>query len=255
MRGFEGCSFPLVVAHRGASATHPENTLPAFEAALAAGADAVELDVRLAADGTPVVLHDPDVARTTDGRGPVAALTVAELKRLNAGPPGGPPVQVPTLREVLELVSGRAGVDLEVKNLPGEPGFREDGRGIVEATLEALEETAFAGPVLVSSFHRPTLRRARRLAPEVPTGLLLAAGDLQAALTAAVEDGHAFLLPGVALVEAGGDAFLARAHRVGLRVGTWTVDDPEAVADLFARGVDAVATNDPAAAVAVKASL
>ena len=72
----------LVVAHRGASVSHPENTLEAFEAAVAAGAEVLELDVRLSADGVPVVLHDPDVSRCTDGRGFVHELTLSQLKRL-----------------------------------------------------------------------------------------------------------------------------------------------------------------------------
>jgi len=121
--------FPLVVAHRGASATHPENTLEAFEAAVRAGAKMVEFDVRLTADGVPVVLHDADVSRTTDGRGLVHELTFEELRRFSAGRWEGRRLTVPSLREVLELLSGRAGVDIEVKHLPGEPGYDPSREG------------------------------------------------------------------------------------------------------------------------------
>src|SRR5581483_10946121 len=122
VRALDDDAFPVVVAHRGASATHPENTLPAFEAALAAGAPLVELDVRLSADGVPVVVHDPEVSRTTDGAGWVHELTLEDLRSLNAGT-ADRPAQIPTLDEVLRAVSGRGGVAHEIKNVPGEPPF------------------------------------------------------------------------------------------------------------------------------------
>src|SRR5438445_10692014 len=104
--GFVERTWPLVVAHRGDSARHSENTLPAFEAAVRAGADAIELDVRLTADGHAVVSHDADVARTTDGAGPISGLTLDELRRLNAGREGEP-AGIPTLQEVLGALAGR----------------------------------------------------------------------------------------------------------------------------------------------------
>src|SRR3990170_4488837 len=119
---FPGDAFPLIVAHRGASSTHPENTLPAFEAAIGLGARIVELDVRVSAEGVPVVMHDPTVDRTTDGSGAVHELTAAELARLNAGTADAP-TAVPTLAEVLDLAGDRAAVALEIKNIPGEPGY------------------------------------------------------------------------------------------------------------------------------------
>src|SRR5207244_5819311 len=88
--------WPAIVAHRGASATHPENTLSAFLAAAAAGADMVELDVRLTADGVPVVLHDLDVSRTTDGSGSAHLMSLRELKRLDASGGRGPRAEIPT---------------------------------------------------------------------------------------------------------------------------------------------------------------
>src|SRR5947208_14590484 len=112
--------WPSVVAHRGASATFPENTLEAFEGAITAGADVVELDVRLTADGTPVVMHDADVSATTDGHGFVHTFSLSELRRLRVG---GTEAGVPTLAEALEALSGRCGVNVEVRNVPGEPAF------------------------------------------------------------------------------------------------------------------------------------
>jgi glycerophosphoryl diester phosphodiesterase len=251
--GFDPAGFPIVVGHRGSAATHPENTLPSFQAAIDAGADAVELDVRVSADAVAVVLHDADVGRTTNGSGLVHELTLAELKRLDASGGRGGTVEVPTLGEVLELASGRAAVNLEIKNLPGEPGFDGSVEAAVEAALGDLERVGFSGPVLVTSFNWSSIERSRVLAPDLPTGFLsLAAVAPVAALDYVRQAGHPFVLPNVLALRGAGPEFVDEAHRHGVRVGTWTVDDSEAVAELFAWGVDAVATNDPAAAVAVR---
>src|SRR2546430_17148868 len=117
-------SSPAVVAHRGASATYPENTLEAFEGAVAAGADVVELDVRLTADGVPVILHDLDVGNRTEGSGFVHTLTLAQVKRLD-GPRGRrPPPETPTLGEAREDPAGRGGVSHEDKHPPRQPTVR-----------------------------------------------------------------------------------------------------------------------------------
>jgi glycerophosphoryl diester phosphodiesterase len=244
---------PLVVAHRGASATFPENTLESFTAAVEAGAQAVEFDVRLSADGVPVVVHDPDVSRCTDGTGFVHELTVAELKRLDAGGGRVPRAEIPTLREALDLLSGRVGVDIEIKNIPGEPAFDSPEEAVVAATLRALDAAAFSGPVLVSSFNWLSIERCRELAPDLPTGFLtIAAMDPAAALVYAREAGHGWVLPQADAVGAAGAGFVEEAHGDGIRVGTWVADEERPMAGLFELGVDAVATNDPALGVRVR---
>jgi glycerophosphoryl diester phosphodiesterase len=238
----------IIVAHRGASATESENTLAAFEAAIGAGADAVEFDVRLTADAHPVVLHDADVSRTTDGSGSVHSMTLEELRGLRIR--GSDVGVIPTLTETLELLSGRAGVDIELKNIPGEPDYDPDVEPLVSATLEALGSTSFTGPVLVSSFNPLAIAAVREREPRLATGLLTMDGlEADVALGFAQGQGHAWVLPAVAMVEAAGPAFAVRAHDVGMRVGTWVVDDPERAAALARTGVDAIATNDPAAVV------
>ncbi|MEX0754404.1 MAG: glycerophosphodiester phosphodiesterase [Actinomycetota bacterium] len=241
-------SRPLVVAHRGASSTHPENTLPAFEAAIGAGAEIVEFDVRLTRDGVPVVLHDASVARTTDGHGLVRNMDLAELKRLRAGSPQDA-AEVPTLREALDLLDGRAGADIEIKNLPGDPDYIPDGEPSVDATLGELA-SGFAGPVLVSSFNPASIGHARRAMPEIATGLLVVGSfPLDDALALAIDHGHTFVLPSTAAAIEAGPGLCARAHRDGIGVGVWVVDDPGSVSDVVSLGVDAIATNDPAAIV------
>lgn len=246
-------AFPTIVAHRGASSTHPENTLPAFEAALELGARAIELDVRLTADGVAVVMHDDEVSRTTDGRGFVHELTAAEVAALDAGTPEAP-ARVPLLEEVLELLSGRAAVVLEIKNLPGEPSFEPDRESIVGATLAALDRTRFEGPALIVSFNPASIAAARRLAREVATGFLTMDVDPRPALAHAVQAGHDLVLPGAWSLAAAGEEYVREAHAAGVRVGTWTLDDPETVAAFLDLGADAIASNDPGMALAVLAA-
>ena len=233
----------MVVAHRGASVEQPENTIAAFEAAIDAGADAVEFDVRMTADGGAIVMHDPDVSRTTDGTGIVSELTLEEVRKLG----------VPTLEEALRCLSGRAAVDIEIKNAPDEPGYTPDAEPAVEATLKALDEIAFTGPVIVSSFNPRSIEHSRALRPDVSTGLLTWV-DVGAdeALTRATGQGHPWVLPFVTKVlEAGGD-FGDRVHDAGALLGVWIADDPETARQLFELGADAVATNDPRAIVKVR---
>jgi glycerophosphoryl diester phosphodiesterase len=249
-RAFPADAFPTIVAHRGASSTHPENTLPSFAAALDLGARVVELDARLTADGVAVVLHDPDVDRTTDGSGFVHELTAAQVAALEAGTPAIP-ARVPTLAEALTLLSGRAAVAIEIKNIPGEPAYEPDGESIVETALAEVERVGFDGPVLVLSFNPRSIAAARSLAADLATGFLTThLVDPREALAHVVETGHDMLLPGGLALAPAGAGFVAEAHDAGVRVGTWTVDDAATLAAFLGWGVDAVASNDPAMALA-----
>ncbi len=245
---------PIVVAHRGAPLVEPENTIPSFEAAVAAGADAVEFDVRLSADGQPVVLHDAAVDRTTDGRGLARDLTVAELGRITIQRGEGRSTTVPTLEAVLTTLSGRVGVDIELKQLPGEPDFDPDVSPLVEATLRTIGATAFVGPVLLTSFNPFAIDAVRRLAPALPVGLLTDPSvEADVALGFAREHAYDWVLPPVPRVVEAGERMVSRAHDAGLRVGTWNTEDPAEARTLMGWGLDAIATNDPAAIVAARA--
>jgi glycerophosphoryl diester phosphodiesterase len=233
----------MVVAHRGASVEQPENTIEAFEAALDAGADAVEFDVRMTADGHAVVMHDPDVSRTTDGNGLVSRMALKEIRRLG----------VPTLEEALRCLAGRAAADIEIKNLPGEPGFTPDREEAVEATLDALDAVSFPGQVIVTSFNPASIDHSRALRPEVPTGLLTEYEvDAEEALTRATEHGHPWVLPFVLKVLEAGDGFADVVPAGAALLGVWIADDPDTARRLFELGADAVATNDPRAIVLVR---
>jgi glycerophosphoryl diester phosphodiesterase len=244
---------PMVVAHRGASVEQPENTIEAFEAAIHAGADAVEFDVRMTADGVAVVMHDPDVSRITDGIGLVPELTLSDIQRLKISLPGGGAARVPTLEEALGCLAGRATADIEIKNLPGEPGFTSDREEAVEAILDALDTVGFPGPVIVSSFNPASIAHSRRLRPDVPTGLLSSFDvDADEALARATGNEHPWVLPFVTKVLDASDGFADRVHRGGALLGVWIADDPETSRRLFELGADAVATNDPRAIVPIR---
>jgi glycerophosphoryl diester phosphodiesterase len=245
-------AFPAIVAHRGASSTRPENTLDAFEEAIRLGADILEMDVRLSRDGVAFVVHDETVDRTTDGRGRVRDLAASQIAALRAGPPELE-ARVPTLAEVLELARGRAAVALELKELPGEDGYDAEHRAaLAAATHRELARGGFDGPVLVISFDPLAIADSRSIAPDVPTGFLatdmIPAAD---ALALAKAGGHAMVLPGTRALDPAGEGFVGAAHDAGLRVGTWTVDDPAEVRRYLDWGLDAVASNDPGMAVGV----
>jgi glycerophosphoryl diester phosphodiesterase len=162
---------PRVIGHRGAAAAAPENTLASIRKARALGASWVEFDVKLTKDGEAILFHDDRLDRTTDGRGPVAAATLAEIRRLDAGGWFGPAFRgepVPTFEEALTLCADLGlGINVEIKPC----------RGREAATAEAAMTTLLrlwppAMPVVVSSFAPECLRVARAIAPDVPRGHL-----------------------------------------------------------------------------------
>lgn len=224
---------PLVLAHRGACRRAPENTIAAFAAARALGADGVELDVRRTADGVLVVHHDPAI----DGLGVLANVPFA---RLRAGRP-----DIPTLAEALEACRGML-VNVEVKCLPWEPDADADhvaARGSVDLVRDHGADAVF------SSFDLATVDAVRAYAPGTETGFLVYGQDVDAAAALASERGHGWLHPERAAVVADLDA-IARCHDRGLRVDVWTVDDPADIVALASAGVDAIITNVPDGALA-----
>lgn len=216
----------LVYAHRGASGRLPENTLAAFRGAIEDGADGVELDLHATADGVPVVLHDRELARTTNGAGPVDALPLAALRHLDAG--GGEPI--PTFAETLDHLAGRMRLDVEIKQ-----------PGIERATFDVLAAYPRA-EWAISSFDWDILRAVRRLSPAAALWPLAEAVD-DALLAIAAELGA----PAVSLHHAAlTEATAARLHAAGLAVVAWTVNDPAEARRLRALGAVALCTDDPA---------
>lgn len=221
---------PLVIGHRGASADALENSLQAFALAMEQGADGIELDVQLSADGHAVIIHDDTVDRTTTGQGIVTRLTLAELLalRLSNGE------TVPTLDDLFALLGAEPLYNIELKT-----------RGAVDKGLEAavarcIEANGLASRVLVSSFSPIALRRASRyLSPDVPLGLLRERTATRfACRLLGVQADH----PEHTLIDA---AYMNWAIDNGYRVNTWTVDDLDEIGRLVALGVHGIITNTP----------
>lgn len=222
---------PLIIAHRGASAEAPENTLAAFALAAEQGADGVELDVRLSGDGWPVVCHDADVSRTTNGRGAVAELTVEELRRLDAGQGQ----QIPTLDEVFETFGPRLRYNVELKGA----GLWE--KGLEAAVADRIEAHHLTNQCLVSSFNPLALRRARRHLSR--TTLLGFLHQTRLGRYGTLISGGTAVHPHHSLIDA---AYMGWATARGYRVHAWTVDDPAEARRLVQLGVHGLITNRPA---------
>jgi len=234
---------PLILGHRGASHAAPQNTLAAFRKAAEVGADGVELDVHLSADGVPVVIHDARVDATTDGSGAVAELTLAQLKTLDAGvrfDPAFAGERIPTLEEVLAAIGQRLIINIELK------AFARRDAALELAVVTLVRRLGLADRVWFSSFKPYALAQARSLAPEIPCGLLYDALGIGTRLLRPITP-HEALHPHHGLLS---KARIQRAHERGLWVATWTVDDVARAKTLAEWGVDALITNEPERLVA-----
>ncbi|KUJ67808.1 glycerophosphodiester phosphodiesterase [Streptomyces albus subsp. albus] len=242
---------PRIVAHRGASHAAPEHTLAAYEQAIADGADALECDVRLTADGRLVCLHDRRVDRTSDGRGAVSAMTLAELDRLDFGSwkgGGAEPARVLAFDELLALATSAdrpVGLAVETKHPTRWAGLVE--RELVrQLSLFDLHRARPGEPprVRLMSFSRPALRRLARLAPQLPRVLLVERAPLPGRATA-LPRGVRAAGPGIELVRSRPD-LVPRLLAAGYEVHVWTVDEPADVELCRRLGVHSVITNRPA---------
>lgn len=233
-----------VVAHRGASAYAPENTLPALDLAATLGADTVEVDVQATADGALVLVHDTTLTRTTDvdrvfpDRRPwrVGDLTLAQIRQLDAGSWFDPELAgtpVPTLEEALDTVRGRTALLLEAKR---------PTPGIADRIARTLAQAAWpADAVVVQSFDRGFVEELHAVAPHLETGWLRHRVPPAAGLGTVRGWAQHLNLHHRAVTARG----LAALHDHGLQVQSWTVDEPGRMAHLVRLGVDGIITNRP----------
>jgi glycerophosphoryl diester phosphodiesterase len=246
-------AMPLLYAHRGAAAELPENTLPAFARALALGADALETDAHLTADGHVVLSHDATGARMANVRRAIAESTLAEVQSWDVGvghvskggarAHAGRGFRVPTLEEALRA-------------FPHTP-FNVDAKSrhpdMVPRLVELVHRLGAEGRTLIASFDVRTLRRVRRLGYRGPTGLAQAEAVRLLFLPLRVLrlvplQGVAAQLPyRLRFMDLGTPRVVARCHALGLAVHYWTVNDPVLARRLLDAGADAIMTDDPAA--------
>lgn len=222
----------LVIAHRGACRVRPENTVEAFSEAARIGADMVELDVRRTADGALAIRHD---ATLPDGR-VLKDVRAADL-----------PEWLPDLGAALDACVGME-VNIEIKNWPADVDFDADD-AVAARVVDVVTARGWRERVLVSSFNLTTIDRVRAIDAGIASGWLTgAAFDARVAVEEAAARGHGAVHPHVRAVT---EEAVAAAHDAGLRVNTWTVDDPETMRRLAAWGVDGIVTNVPDVALSI----
>lgn len=224
------------IAHRGASAYEPENTLRGFDRAVLMGATMLELDVHLSLDGHPVVIHDARLDRTTNGSGLISELTLAEIQGFEAGQGE----RVPALAEVIDLVRGRAQLYIELK-----------GQHTPGPVVETLRRARFVDQAIAGSFYPWLPQKAKFLEPELRTSILVGWRDhaldfVEWALAvdanyvhpcweSAVPAPHELLTP----------ELIAQVRRQGLGIIVWHEERPSELAELVKLDVDGICTNTP----------
>jgi glycerophosphoryl diester phosphodiesterase len=225
------------IAHRGASAYEPENTLRAFERAIQMGATMLELDIHLSMDVHPVVIHDAKVSKTTNGKGHISEMTLKQIKELNAGKGE----QVPTLTEVIDLARDRAKLYIELK------GQRTPG-----PVVDALNSMSFVDQVIVSSYFPGLIKKAKFLNPKIRTSLLITGHEereddfMERALVVAVNYIHPcweneISTPSRLLTP----DYISKIRRHGLGFITWHEEQPSELQKLVKLGPDGICTNTP----------
>jgi len=229
--------FTAIIAHRGASARAPENTVAAYRAARVDGADAVELDVRTTRDGFLVIHHDAEVP----GFGPIIDRDFSDLRHQEP--------QVPTLEEAMAACAGMW-VNVEVKNAPADPDFDAGRSRAVDSALQ-LAAAGLEERVLVSSFDWESVDVVRATCPRMATGLLVSPlADPGTAMEAARDGGHLGVHLHVSAVESVSvETLVAAADAAGRRLVVWTVNNPLQMEELQEAGIAGIITDDPSLAV------
>jgi glycerophosphoryl diester phosphodiesterase len=236
-----------VVAHRGASGYAPETTLEAYRLALEMGVDFVEMDIHMLGDGTLVAMHDPDVKRTTDGKGRLSRLTLEQVKSLDAGSwfnrayprkarPEYAGLRVPTVQEIFDLVKkSSAGVYAELKNPERYPA------GLESALISMIRENRFEKRSRVISFSAESIGKIKKLDAAIQTGLLISRPGRDPV-------GKTIRVPADELAmryDRATPAIINSAKEQGLSVSVWTVDRKPDMERMMRIGVDRITTNYP----------
>lgn len=232
---------PPVTGHRGAKGHAPENTMAGLRKAVELGARWVEFDVKLTADNELVLFHDDTVNRTSNGKGPVAGMTLSDIRKLDAGrwfSSDFTGEAVPTLAEAMDYLAAKGiGANVEVKAGPG----RDAETGA--AVARALAARWFGGPapILISSFSAESLATARQAAPQIPRGFLTLKFTTDWSARMRELDCATYHVLDRRLTE----ARVRAVREAGYRVLAYTVNDPARARDLLSWGLESVITDYP----------
>lgn len=246
----------LVHGHRGARAVRPENTIPAFEYAIQAGVDVLELDMAVTRDNVLVISHDPflssKICRGPGGSNVIRELTLAELKKWDCGSIKNPdfpeqqPVPgatVPTLDEVFALASqGTFEFNIETKIFKDKPQLTPPPAEFAGLVVDAVRKHKLERRVIIQSFDFRTLHEVKKIAPEIRLSALYSVG-LKNFVQVARDGGATIVSPHYMLVTKGR---VEEAHKAGLQIVPWTANTPKDWDKLIEAGVDALITDDPA---------
>ena len=242
---------PAVIAHRGASNYAPENTMSAFELAIIQKADAIELDVCSSKDGNVIVLHGPDIDRTTNGQGRISELTLKQLKKFDAGSHFDQSYQherIPTLSEVFDNFGQKIAINIEIKN------YSPLDKSLPEKVSRLIDEYQLQNFVFISSFHILSLIKIKHMQPLVPIALLTEKGKIGKIY-------HHFLTRFYKL-----DAvhphyrnlsvnLIRNAKKRGIRIHPYTIDLQEDIRQAFQLGIDGIITDDPYLATHIRSEI
>jgi glycerophosphoryl diester phosphodiesterase len=215
-----------IVAHRGASAYEPENTIRAIRRAIEFGADMVEVDAHSTRDGHLVVIHDAEVDHTTNGKGKVRDSSLQAIRKLNAGKGE----KVPTLHEVLRVAKDEIGVMIEVKAI-----------GIEKPILELIRNEEMLEQVIITSFMSDVVGNIKKLEPRIRTGQIFS-WKIPNIVKKAIELKATIMVPAFELVNR---EMVQELHGISIPIYAWTVDDPYVAKRLIEIGVDGIITNKP----------
>jgi len=212
-----------IIAHRGASYFEPENTLKAYKRAIEMGADFVELDVRMSKDNELIIMHDPDISRTTNGKGLVNDFTLDELKEFDAGKGE----RIPTLKGVIDFVKNKVGLVIEIK----EPGTEK-------AILEKIEENDIENIILTSFFHK-SIKNVFKPNLKTNLGIIFTCEPVNVHKLAA-DANASVIFPSYRYIT---KDLVKKAKNHGLNIYPWAIDDEEIFKKFASMGVDGVVTN------------
>lgn len=240
---FTGDNF-TIIAHRGASAYYPENTLVSFEGAITLGADMVELDVQLTSDGKAVVFHDEKISRCTNGRGRIGDHTLQQLKKLDAGSWFDKKFQgekIPELTEVLDLCKNKIAVNIEIKT---EAVREKVSGGIEEKSLKIIDRTGIRDHVVFSSFDPRAIGHLKEIDKTVPAAVLYEKGLYGSKLPSQIVKflhAEAFNCSKRELTR----KWLDDLKSCQIPVNIYTVNDDNNMKKLIAGGISGIFTNNP----------
>jgi glycerophosphoryl diester phosphodiesterase len=215
----------MIMGHRGAAALEPENTLLSIELAMEIGVDAVEIDVRLSKDKEIVVIHDPTVDRTTNGTGPVSSHALKEIKKLDAGKGE----TIPTLDEVVDLIGNKVRLVIELKE-----------EGTERKVVELIKRNNLYDNVYVISFWHSLVKAVKKMDSRIKTGVLLVGCPVDASI-ATRASANALVMKYTFVNR----KFVQIAHKEGLKVFIWNIDDQQLLKAYADMRVDGIGSNDP----------